>query len=112
MPTNNENFIYFKSYNEYFKILNVEVIKTLIVPSITKVAGANSVISGIINFEGIIIPLLNFSKIKISSQKKLKAIVVNSDNWIFSVCGELIPFINDDIDFKVIDYTQFFSNEK
>jgi len=102
--------IFIKCNNEFFEICNVKVIKSLIISSITRVPFAKSVIAGLVNFEGNIIPLLNFS----NNQNFLtenKSIVVNSENGIFAVAGELLlsKKINSDIsDIKNINYKTYF----
>ena len=107
MTTKNDDIVYIKTKKEYYKLLNVKIIKTFIASSVTKVYGANPVVAGLINFEGKIIPLLNYSK-ESSPVNNVKVIVVKSEEGIFSICGELIIIKNKNIDFQEIDYKKIF----
>lgn len=102
----NEN-IFIKCNNEFFEISDVKVIKSLIISSITRVPFAKPVIAGLINFEGNIIPLLNFSNNQ-NFLNENKSIVVDSENGIFAITGELLLIKKISSDIKKINYKTYF----
>lgn len=55
-------FVVFSINNELYSFLIEEVVEILRVPTITSIPGINSVIEGVINLRGSIIPVLNLHK--------------------------------------------------
>lgn len=110
MTTKNDDIVYISVKDEKFKLTNVTIIKTSVVSSVTKVFNSNQIIEGIINFEGEIIPLINFSTISLPANS-IKVVIVRSDNGIFAVFGELIISTKELVEYKEINYSGYFEYE-
>jgi chemotaxis signal transduction protein len=95
--------------NKYFKYINVITIKAAIAYGYINVPEANKYITGLINFEGEIIPLINFTDFSIRDYN-IKIVVLNSENGIFAVPGVLVPDNIATNDVTEINYIEYFSN--
>ena len=107
MPQKNNNPVYIKCGSEHFELSNVSIIKSFISLAFIPIPGLTSIVKGLINFEGEIIPLLNFTD-EILPEKNIKTVVLDSDDGVFAVAGELILSKKNEIEFKRINYKYYF----
>ncbi len=107
MPQKNNNPVYIKCGNEHFELSNVSIIKSFLSLAFIPISGLSSIVKGLINFEGEIIPLLNFSN-ELLPEKNIKTVILDSEDGIFAVFGELILSKKNEIEFKKINYKVYF----
>lgn len=109
---NNElsNTIIVSFNDKLYKFLNVSIVKTYIVYDYLPVPYSHKHIAGLINFEGKIVPFLNFTGVSIPNQN-IKAIIFNSADGTFAVPGILFSNLDKNIpDIIDVNYKDYFDD--